>query len=71
MTTRREALEAIRDRLTASLQAEELGRDLATISRELRAVWAELDALPAVDSKAPADEIARQREARRRKASGE
>ncbi|GGK32064.1 hypothetical protein GCM10010124_26030 [Pilimelia terevasa] len=69
MVTRREALEAIKDRLTAELDVVE-GRDTAVLAKELRATWAELDGLPAVDSDAPADEIARRREQRRRSAAG-
>lgn len=72
MTTHREALEHLRDTLTAEL-ASDMCRpnDAAALSRELRAVWAELEALPAADSKAPADEIARRRERRRKRAAGE
>lgn len=66
MPTHREALEHLRDVLTAELQSD-LCRpnDAAALSRELRAVWAELEALPAANSKAPADEISRRRAARR------
>ena len=48
-----------------------LPRDIATISKELRAIWVELEGLPVPGSKAPADEIARRREERRRMAAGE
>jgi hypothetical protein len=68
MVTRREALEALRDRLTDETGVIE-GKDLPPLSRELRAIWAELDALPSEDSKAPADEIAARREERRRQAA--
>jgi len=69
VATRREALEGLRDRLTDELERTE-GRDLATISKELRAVWGELDGLPVEGSKAPADELKRQREERRKRAAG-
>ena len=65
--TRREALELMRNTLTAALRAE-YGKDLAPISRELRAVWEELDALPAEKSEAPADQLAAAREQRRQAA---
>lgn len=42
---RRESLEAIRGRLAEELQRAE-GRDVASLAKELRAVIAELDALP-------------------------
>jgi hypothetical protein len=70
MTTRRKALEEIRDVLTRSLAETEDPRDLTALARELRATWAELDGIPVADSQAPADEIARRREERRRQASG-
>lgn len=71
MTTRREALEAIRDRLTAEFDTAEDPRDVAMLSKELRAVWDELDAIPAAGSNAPTDEIARRREERRQRAAGQ
>lgn len=70
MSDHRRRLEAIRDRLTEELD-ESAGRDLAPLARELRAVLAELESLPVPDSKAPADEIAKRRNDRRRRASGE
>ena len=67
MTTHREALEALRDTLTAELDSDLCRpQDAAALSRELRAVWSEIEALPSADSKAPADEIAKRRERRRR-----
>lgn len=72
MTTHREALELLRDTLTAELQSDMCRpQDAAALSRELRAVWSELESLPAADGKSRPDEIARAREARRRKAAGE
>lgn len=67
---RRELLETLRKRLMDELDSCE-GRDLAPLSRELRAIAVELDALPVPQSTAPADEIARRREDRRKKAAGE
>lgn len=69
MTTRRDALEALRVRLTTEIEAAQEPRDLPALSKELRAVWAELELLPVPGSKAPADEIARRRDDRRRQAS--
>lgn len=63
-------LEGLRDRLDEEIQGAD-ARELPALARELRQVLAELDALPVPDSKAPADEIAKRRAARRRKASGE
>jgi hypothetical protein len=71
MTTRREALEEIRDRLTETMSVTEDPRDLTALAKELRATWAELDGIPATDSQAPADEIAQRREERRRQAAGQ
>ncbi len=81
VATRRELLELLRDELVArvedrgSCDNENHGRadsrEIPAISRELRMVLAELDAIPEAGSKAPADEIARRREERRRKAAGE
>lgn len=70
MADRRTILETLRDQLLASIPAAEL-RELPALSRELRQTIAELDALPDASSVAPADEIARRREDRRRKAAGE
>jgi hypothetical protein len=65
VTTHREALQQLRDQLTQAMADADNPRDTAVISRELRAVWTELEALPAANSKAPADEISRRRAARR------
>lgn len=43
---RRETLEALRDKLAASIQDCESGRDVAALSKRLMEVMAELDALP-------------------------
>ncbi len=72
MATHREALELLRDQLTATLKLVTQPRDVAGISRELRLVWAELEGLPVPGSKAPVDLLAQRREERRRKqAAGE
>jgi hypothetical protein len=70
MVDRRQALEALRDRLAAAADEAD-DRDLPALSRELRMVWQALDELPATGAKASApDQIAQRREERRRKAAG-
>lgn len=81
MNARREILESARDELVkrlgdrGSCDNEDHGRvsDVALpgMIRELRQVLAELDAIPSGNSKAPADEIAKKRAARRKQAAGE
>lgn len=68
---RRYLLEFSRDQLLSAIDECRYQKDLPPLVRELRMVLAELDALPTERADAPADEIARQREARRRKAAGE
>ncbi|GAB1642545.1 hypothetical protein [Krasilnikovia sp. MM14-A1259] len=68
MAGRREILESLRDQLIAACPASEL-KELPALSRELRQVLAELDAIPDGKAKAPADEIAKRRADRRRKAA--
>jgi hypothetical protein len=78
---RRELLELLRDELLGQIENDGAcdnenhggvsAKELPAISRELRLVLAELDGIPAVDSKAPADEIAKKRAARRKQAAGE
>lgn len=67
--TRRETLELSRDRLARELAYDGTEtKDLAGLSRELRAVLAELDALPdaaAQPEPGSPDEIAARRERRR------
>lgn len=70
MADRRETLEDLRARLLAAIPEAEL-KELAALSREVRQILADLDGLPSADAKAPADEIARRREDRRRRAAGE
>lgn len=43
---RRETLEALRDKIAASIQNCESGRDVAALSKRLMEVMGELDALP-------------------------
>lgn len=43
---RREALVALRDKLAASIDACESGRDIAALSRQFTSVLDELDAMP-------------------------
>ncbi len=69
-TTRRELLESSRDRLVQEID-EANATELPALSRELRAVLSEIDAIPSANAKAPADEISKRREERRRKAAGE
>lgn len=81
MPGRRELLEQLRDELAARLAAraacdnDDHGRigdkELPAISRELRMVLAELDAIPSTKKNAPTDEIAARYERRRQKAAGQ
>ena len=43
---RRQTLEALRDKIAASIQDCESGRDVAALSKRLMEVMGELDALP-------------------------
>ncbi|MGI5288040.1 hypothetical protein ACQEVF_32510 [Nonomuraea polychroma] len=61
---RREALEAIRDKLAAELRAAD-GRDAAVIAKELRATIAELEKLPGGREVSRVDELAARRADRR------
>lgn len=67
---KRKALEDIRDRLTRALdEATDDPRALVQITRELRATWAELDALPLAKETSAVDEVAAKREERRSRTS--
>ena len=82
-SSRRELLEAILDRLIAELDGDaghrrscecKCGvppdaRTVPTLAKELRELIKEIDGLPRANSDAPADEIARRREARRKAAN--
>jgi len=50
---RRETLEALRDKIAASIQDCESGRDVAALSKRLMEVMGELDALPQPKSDSP------------------
>ena len=50
---RRETLEALRDKLAASMQSCESGRDVAALSKRLMEVMSELDALPKPKKESP------------------
>lgn len=67
--SRRAALVAIRDRVAAELE-EAAGRDVAALSRELRAALAELDSLPAERGESDVDQLAAKRSKRQRRAAG-
>lgn len=66
---RRRSLEAIRDRLAAELQDAE-GRDVAPISKELRAVIDQLDRIPGGKEVSKRDELAARRARRLADAKG-
>ena len=51
--SRRDTLEALRDKLAASIQECESGRDVAALSKRLMEVMSELDALPKPKSDSP------------------
>ena len=51
--SRRETLEALRDKIAASIQDCESGRDVAALSKRLMEVMGELDALPKPKSESP------------------
>ena len=65
---RREVLELLQERLLGELEAES-GRDVAVISKELRAVMVELETLPS-ERKSTVDDLAAKRAARRSEAAG-
>lgn len=58
---RRMALVALRDKIAATIDATESGRDIAALSKRLMEVMSEIDALP--DPESPDDPV----EAARRK----
>jgi len=65
---RRELLELLQRRLLDEFDSE-TGKDAAVISKELRAVTAELEALP-TGRKSTVDDLAAKRAARRAEAAG-
>ncbi len=68
--SRRDALEAIRDRLAAELEDAE-GREVAALARELRATLLELEGLPSKREESPVDDLAARRANRRAAAAGQ
>lgn len=50
---RRKTLEALRDKLAASIQDCESGRDVAALSKRLMEVMAELDGMPQPKAESP------------------
>ena len=50
---RRKTLEALRDKLAASIQDCESGRDVAALSKRLMEVMAELDSMPQPKAESP------------------
>lgn len=50
---RRKTLEALRDKIAASIQDCESGRDVAALSKRLMEVMGELDALPKPKKESP------------------
>ena len=67
---RRQALEAIRNRLAAELEVAE-GREVASVAKELRETIRELDSLPLPEGVSGVDQLAQKRASRRRKAASE
>ena len=51
--SRRETLEALRDKIAASIQDCESGRDVAALSKRLMEVMGEIDALPKPNGDSP------------------
>lgn len=68
---RRETLVDLRKRLADALDNVEDPRDLATLSKEMRAVVAEIDSLPGGEEADPVDDLAARRAARLAEAAGQ
>lgn len=68
---RRVTLADLRKRLLDAIGETEDPRDLATLSKELRAVMAELDSLPGGEEADPVDDLAARRAARLADAAGQ
>lgn len=68
---RRATLSDLRKRLADAFDVTTDPRDLATLSKELRAVLAELDQLPGGEEADPVDDLAAKRAARLANASGQ
>ncbi|GIH29084.1 hypothetical protein Aph01nite_73940 [Acrocarpospora phusangensis] len=67
---RRASLEAIRDKLARELQAA-IGKDAATLAKQLRETLAELESLPGGKEVSAVDEIAERRTRRIADAAGQ
>lgn len=65
---RRKSLEALRQTLAKAIDADPPARDLASLSRRLMMVMAELAALPEARKESVVDDITARREARKRAA---
>ena len=57
--SKRETLEALRDKLANSIQSCESGRDVAALSKRLMEVMNEIDALPKPKKDSPLDKAKR------------
>lgn len=71
VTNRRDTLADLHERLTDALDNAEEPRDLTAISKELRAVAAELDTLPGGEEVDTVDDLAARRAARLADAAGQ
>lgn len=68
---RRETLADLHRRLTAALDDTDDPRDLATLSKELRAIGAEMDSIPGGEEVDTVDDLAARRAARLADAAGQ
>ena len=59
-------LESLRDTLKAAIQNAESPREIAMVSKELRACLLDIEKIPVTRSSSPADELARKRKERAR-----
>lgn len=70
VSDRHQRLQNLLERLCDEVETAD-ARELPGLAREVRATLAELDAMPSPKSESRTDEVAKRREARRRKAAGE
>ncbi len=68
---RRAALADLRKRLVDAIREVDDVRDLPALSKELRAVMAEIDSLPGGEEADPVDDLAARRAARLAEAAGQ
>jgi flagellin-like hook-associated protein FlgL len=68
---RRETLADLRRRLSSALDDTDNPRDLAALSKELRAIVAELDSIPGGEEVDTVDDLAARRAARLADAAGQ